>query len=292
MAKTNKRNKPKHVSIYYDQILYDLDFMPDNYAGIILKMIVWYAAGTEEGKQRIEEMKKRIATFPDKGWLIGIYKRLFNCIDEDFNTYAEICEKRRQAIEKRWKENGRSIQKNTNVYKSIQENTNVYQTDTDTNVSKETDIKDNINIDVVDVNTRMREENFIDSEINSWHNADIVTHDNIPDLTAKWIEEIQLLVRRFNQKELTTDEVYSYYEDFKAQEATETLQTTYSDWRKHFGNFIRKRIKRQEDERDSKAAQDYNSPEARAKRQEGYARVMQKLIAEGQQPKKDDKLPF
>lgn len=221
-------------------------------------------------------------------------------IERDVHKYDEIVEKRRQAgrmgglkTQANAKQNKQMVA-NTSKAKQIKQ-VQANQAD-NVNVSllmrDKSSNEDNINIDVVDVNTRMREENFIDSKINSWHNADIVTHDNIPDLTAKWIEEIQLLVRRFNQKELTTDEVYSYYEDFKAQEATETLQTTYSDWRKHFGNFIRKRIKRQEDERDSKADKDYNSPEARAKRQEGYARVMQKLIAEGQQPKKDDKLPF
>ena len=83
------------------------------------------------------------------------------------------------------------------------------------NINKETSKEINV---VVDDNTRTREvsEVFIDSKINSWKNADIVSQDNIPELNPKWIEDIKLLVRRFNEKEITAEEVYGYYEDFKA----------------------------------------------------------------------------
>ena len=159
--------------------------------------------------------------------------------------------------------------------------TNDQQTTTTKQRNKETSKEIN---DVVDV-TRTREvsEVFIDSKINSWKNADIVSQDNIPGLNPKWIEDIKLLVRRFNEKEITAEEVYGYYEDFKAQENNETLQESYTNWRRHFNNFIRKRIKRQDDERDDKANRDYNSPEARAKRLEGAAKVMRKLYEDGKQ---------
>lgn len=292
MARKKKTDRPKHVSIYYDQILYDLDFMPDEYAGIILKMIVWYASGTKEGEEHIAQMKERIDTLHDKGWLTGIYRRLFGAIDEDFSTYAEICEKRRQAVAKReeYKRNQMISSDNKCNQMISSDNLTDTDTDTDTDVPKGTD-KNNKNIDVDD-DTHACEGNLIDSKINKWHNADIVTRENIPELTDVWIEEIKNLVRRFNQKELTDEDVHRHYEDFKAQENNETLQESYTNWRRHFNNFIRKRIKRQDDERDIKANQEYNSSEARAKRQEGYLRVMQKLHEESVNPKKKLSRPF
>lgn len=282
MARKKKTDRPKHVSIYYDQILYDLDFMPDNYAGIILKMIVWYAAGTEEGKEHIDEMKKRIATLPDKGWLTGIYRRLFGAIDEDFSTYAEICEKRRQAIEKRWKEHN-SIQECTNEYKSTQENTSVYltDTDTDTDVPKGTD--NNINSSSSSSpNVRVREGggSYIDSQINFWQNADIVTKKEIPELTEIWIEEIKRLALRFAKQELTDEDVHRHYEDFKAQEVTEILQTTYSDWRKHFGNYVRAALKREKNGNGQKyISRDEQRKQEAAAREENAANLVKKLLS-------------
>lgn len=154
MAK-KKSDRPSRVNICFDQILYDLDFMSNEYAGIILKMIVWYSAGTKECKDQIEHMEKYINTLPDKGWLTSLYKRLFDRIDDDFSTYAEICEKRRQAIEKRWRERDASIQENTNEYKSKQMNTSVYLTNTNTNTNISNEIN---NIEEEEEDMRAREE--------------------------------------------------------------------------------------------------------------------------------------
>ena len=57
-------------------------------------------------------------------------------IDEDKRKYAEVCEKRRQNVQKRWgADEYKGIQKHTNVYKSIQPHTN----DTDKDKDKEED---------------------------------------------------------------------------------------------------------------------------------------------------------
>jgi hypothetical protein len=131
---------------------------------------------------------------------------------------------------------------------------------------------------------------LIESGLNKWKRSDIVTKGAIPELTDIWIEEVERLVLRFNKQGITEEAVRSYYEDFKAQEVTETLETTYHEWRKHFGNFVRKSIKQQEEETKKQkeivrhgANQDYNSESARAARLEGAAQVMRELYENGKQ---------
>ena len=168
MARQKKQDKPRHVSIYYDQMLYDLDVMDNEYAGIILKMIVWYSTGTPEGEEKIAEMQKYIDTLPPMGkaWLTSMYKRLFSCIDEDFDAYAEICEKRRVlALEREErKRNERAqvttsdheraqvttsdhkcTQVTTSDHKCTQVTTSDHLTDTDTDTDTDTELSnDNI----------------------------------------------------------------------------------------------------------------------------------------------------
>ena len=100
MAK-KKEKRPNRVSIHYEHLLYDLDFMSNENAGIILKMVVWYAMGDERSLKEIERMKKHIDVLPERPWLVSMYRRLFLCIDEDLEQYNEVCEKRRQAVAKR-----------------------------------------------------------------------------------------------------------------------------------------------------------------------------------------------
>lgn len=135
MAK-KKTDRPRHVSIYYEHLLYDLDFMSNENAGMILKMIVWYAMGDERSEKEIEKMEKHINVLPpnERGWLTSLYKRLFKCIDDDIEAYQDVCKKRREAVNKRW-EASRSIQKNTNV--STQNNNNE-----NTTISSEDDTKE------------------------------------------------------------------------------------------------------------------------------------------------------
>lgn len=135
-----------------------------------------------------------------------------------------------------------------------------------------------------------KKSSLIESALNKWKRSDIVKKGAVPDLTDVWIEEVERLVLRFNKQGITEEAVRSYYEDFKAQEVTETLETTYHEWRKHFGNFVRKSIKQQEEETKKQkeiarhgANQDYNSESARAARLEGAAQVMRELYENGKQ---------
>ena len=187
------------MSIYYDQILYDLDFMPDEYAGIILKMIVWYASGTKEGEERIAQMKERIDTLPDKGWLTGIYRRLFGCIDEDFNTYAEICEKRRVlALEREERKRNERAQVTTSDHKCAQATTSDHKcaqattsdhltdTDTDTELSKDN------NNNSHSLSHACEEKIFDDAwDSEQWREDVRMRHDlKPPELEARWKEFI------------------------------------------------------------------------------------------------------
>ena len=309
MAKKNKKDRPKRVNIPFDQLIYDLDYMSNENAGIIFKMIVWYSASTDDSKERINDMQKYIDGLPDNNWLSSIYKRLFACIDQDFSKYTEKCEKQRERIQKYWdarkaeEENG--IPRNDMEYHGIPKHSTIYQ-----NIPQYTNNNSNNNNNSKSSNEdneeeKEKEENssssspqrmcaheesqgsLVESTLLDWKANDIVDKQHIPPLTSIWIEEVQMLVFRHMKLPLSENEVKEQYEDFKAQEAIETLQTTYGDWRKHFSNYVRKSIKIKNDERDIKAAQDYNSAEARAKRQEGYARVMQELLDEGKQPKKN-----
>lgn len=135
MAK-KKTDRPRHVSIYYEHLLYDLDFMSNENAGMILKMIVWYAMGDERSEKEIEKMERHINVLPpnERGWLTSLYKRLFKCIDDDIEAYQDVCKKRREAVNKRW-EAKRSIQMNTNVSTQNDNNEN-------TTISSEDDTKE------------------------------------------------------------------------------------------------------------------------------------------------------
>ena len=293
MARKKKTDRPGRVNICFEQLIFDLDFMSNEYAGIILKMIVWYAAGNEEGKKHIEEIEKYIATLPDKGWLTSTYKRLFKAIDDDFDRYEEICEKRRVlALEREERKRNERARENTNVHACAQETTNVHacaqETTTSTNnnnnnnVPKGTDNNINSSSSSSSPNVRVREGGgyYIDSQINFWQNADIVTKKEIPELTEIWIEEIKLLALRFAKQELTDEDVHRHYEDFKAQEVTEILQTTYSDWRKHFGNYVRAALKREKNGNGQKyISRDEQRKQEAAAREQNAANLVKKLLS-------------
>lgn len=66
-----------------------------------------------------------------------LFKLIRQDIDADKRKYEEVCEKRRQNVQKRWNADGyNSIQMNTNEYKRIQTHTN----DTDKDKEKDKDI--------------------------------------------------------------------------------------------------------------------------------------------------------
>ena len=134
MTKKKNTDRPKHVSIHFEHLMFDLDFMSNEYAGIILKMIVWYSAGNSDSKQKIEHMKQYIDTLPDKGWLTSMYQRIFASIDEDLDKYADKCEKQRKRIQDYWdkknSEVNHGIPRNTTVNDGIPTNTNTIRYDT------------------------------------------------------------------------------------------------------------------------------------------------------------------
>ena len=140
MANEKKQNKPRHVSIHFEHLMFDIDLMSNEQAGIILKMIVWYSAGTEESLSRLEEMKKYIDTLPEKGWLTSLYQRLFSDIDEDLKKYAEKCEKQKKRIQDYWdKKNAEANTENDGTPRNTTENDgNPTNTDVNDGTSRNT----------------------------------------------------------------------------------------------------------------------------------------------------------
>ena len=91
-----------------------------------------------------------------KAIFLGIFE---GRLETDEENYKETCEKRRQAINKRW---GDYNEKNTNVYKSIQENTNVYKS-----IQENSDV---IQMNYKNNNKNKNNNNYIYNNSNSYKN--------------------------------------------------------------------------------------------------------------------------
>ena len=109
MSKTGKSS----LIIYYSWgILFKN--LPDEMAGQLIKMIVEY---TFDGQTK---------TKPDES-INAVFQMIRDKLDEDFEAYFEVKEKRTEAIKKRWAKtrsdndtnDNKSIETNTNEYKSI-----------------------------------------------------------------------------------------------------------------------------------------------------------------------------
>lgn len=109
MAKTGKSSL-----IIYDSWGILFKNLPDEMAGQLIKMIVEY---TFDGQTK---------TKPDES-INAVFQMIRDKLDEDFEAYFEVKEKRTEAIKKRWAKtrsdndtnDNKSIETNTNEYKSI-----------------------------------------------------------------------------------------------------------------------------------------------------------------------------
>ena len=122
----------KESFILYDSDVKSLDYLTDAQAGKLFKSIAKY---------------RQNATKPDLGKNPAVnilYDQIIDHIKINEDKYKEMCEKRTQAINKRWNKNQESNAKNTNEYKCIQEYTSEYLNDND-NVN-------DIDNDIVNVN--------------------------------------------------------------------------------------------------------------------------------------------
>ena len=89
------------------------EMLNDKEAGELIKALFCYA---EEGVP-LETKSKAVRV------LFGLIRAQ---LDKDAEKYAKICEKRKKAIEARWKKTEQTEQVNTSEYKCIQMNTNEY----------------------------------------------------------------------------------------------------------------------------------------------------------------------
>lgn len=117
----------------------ELDLFTNEQLGELFRALLHYSAyGTDSDSN----------SFPIK----LMYRILKKGIDQNFEKYEEISNKRRDAINKRWnKEKQEKTEKDTNEYNSIQMNTNEYKpiqndtNDTNTKTITNTNTKTNIN---------------------------------------------------------------------------------------------------------------------------------------------------
>ena len=115
----------------------ELDLFTNEQLGELFRALLHYSAyGTDSDSN----------SFPIK----LMYRILKKGIDQNFEKYEEVSNKRRDAINKRWnKEKQEKTENDTNEYNSIQMNTNEYkpiQNDTnDTNTNTKTNTKTNTN---------------------------------------------------------------------------------------------------------------------------------------------------
>lgn len=106
--------------------------LSDKQAGVLFKSILKYAAnGTS-------------ATLEDSAVDI-VFEVVRQDIDYTSAKYADVCKKRKEAVQKRWAEKQKN-RKNTNVFKSIQNDTNAYKrVHNDNDVDNDNDIHTSIN---------------------------------------------------------------------------------------------------------------------------------------------------
>lgn len=106
--------------------------LSDTQAGVLFKSILKYAAnGTS-------------ATLEDSAVDI-VFEVVRQDIDYTSAKYADVCKKRKEAVQKRWEEKQKN-RKNTNVCKSIQKDTNAYKrVHNDNDVDNDNDIHTSIN---------------------------------------------------------------------------------------------------------------------------------------------------
>ena len=117
----------KSFMLYLDAIE-QWDMLTDEQAGVLIKALLRYSK-TGERLETSDGMLKMAFSF------------ITAQIDRDGEKWEKTCEKRRDAINKRWNNT-----KDTNVYNSIQKiqmNTNDTDTVTDTETDTVTDIKEN-----------------------------------------------------------------------------------------------------------------------------------------------------
>lgn len=112
--------------------------LSDKQAGVLFKSILNYAANGA------------VANFEDSAVDI-VFEVVRQDIDYTSAKYEDVCQKRKEAIKKRWAEKQKNT-KNTNVYKCIQNDTKAYKRihnddDVDNDVDVNTSLKasDNIN---------------------------------------------------------------------------------------------------------------------------------------------------
>lgn len=144
MAK-KKSDKPKAVCLPLDRLSIQVGFMDYVRAGYLFKMIVYYCMGDNE---MLERLKKEIKGMSDHSLVEMAFEENKAIIDANLAKYAETCEKRRLAVQKREEyrqlrlSNDNQMTSNDNKSSQVIANTNT-DTITKTSTNTITDTKTN-----------------------------------------------------------------------------------------------------------------------------------------------------
>ena len=107
-----------------------------------------------------------------------------------------------------------------------------------------------------------------------------VRKENLPELTDVWIEELQMMIYKQLRKKIPREDIVNHYEEFKAQLVavmTDEEITNTGEIRRHFANYIRKRINTVSY---GSSQGNYKSNEtSREQRQQQYADRLQELLS-------------
>lgn len=112
--------------ILYDKDLQGVLLLSDYYAGRLFKAIAKYRLTGEK------------TDFGNNLTLMVLFQQIVDHIEMNEEKYQELCEKRSQAIKKRWEKD----KKNSNEYNSTDLNTNEYLYD---NENENVNVNDNVN---------------------------------------------------------------------------------------------------------------------------------------------------
>lgn len=167
----------------------------------------WNTLKDVDDKVRLEVLDALMnKVFDDKTVKVSAIARIalsfiMTQIERDLTKYTEICEKRREAVEKRW-----SKSKNTKEYKSIQPNTNDTYNDND-------NVNDNENENDSIIKEEIKEENFLLSEVEFAKKlidellVSEIWKDNVCMQFNKKKEEIDSRIREFGLHIQTNDSI-------------------------------------------------------------------------------------
>lgn len=204
-----------------------------------------------------------------------------NQFEIDQRKYSDVCQKRKRAIEKRWRNSG-----DTNVYKSIEKNTNVYKSIQDytkhsDNVNGNGNDNDNGSPNNGDINSSSGSSQARACEGEKGRKPEKSPEDGLFDElhnSPVWIEHVQM------QAKCTEAQVHEDIEAFRlwCHSSGQTEHYNENDLKHHFAVWLMQKADREQKQKKQNGAylnRDEQRRNERKQRQEELAAEISKLQA-------------